>query len=160
MSISNFKVCPKCKQQKETEGFGKDKSTSDGLRCWCKVCNNKKSSDYQKKNRAYITKYQKEWSKQNPDKVRKYHVKGIYKLGWDTYNSMYFEQAGKCKLCDTEIQPSNDGLSNARVRTGAIDHCHETGRVRGILCHNCNKGLGHFKDSTELLARAINYLEE
>ena len=53
----------------------------------------------------------------------------------------------KCAIC----QKSDLRLS--------VDHCHSTGQIRGWLCHNCNVGLGHFKDDTDLLRAAINYLD-
>lgn len=68
------------------------------------------------------------------------------------------KQSGLCAIC-RKPEASTDGLSG-KVRQLAIDHCHETGRVRGLLCNSCNRGLGLFQDNTELLARAVLYLKE
>jgi hypothetical protein len=66
---------------------------------------------------------------------------------------MLDDQKGLCKICGTR-EPG--GFANQ----WAVDHCHITGRVRGLLCTNCNKGLGYFKDSPSLLWTCVKYLEE
>lgn len=60
------------------------------------------------------------------------------------------EQKGLCKICH---QPPN-----GRWKRLAVDHDHLTGKVRGLLCHSCNAGLGHFKDSVDALRSAISYI--
>mgnify|MGYP003340524830 CR=1 FL=1 len=64
---------------------------------------------------------------------------------------LYQKQEGKCAICDQEPQTQRKGLH--------IDHCHETGKVRGLLCHGCNTALGSFKDSPNILTKAIDYLK-
>jgi hypothetical protein len=68
-----------------------------------------------------------------------------YRMTEEQYRRMTEEQCGKCKICNK---------SNA----ACVDHCHQTGAIRGLLCQCCNKGLGNFKDNPELLHRAIDYL--
>ena len=63
------------------------------------------------------------------------------------YDRMFLQQNGLCKICQS---PSSRKL--------AVDHCHESGKIRGLLCHNCNVGLGHFKDSPALLMAALTYI--
>ena len=65
------------------------------------------------------------------------------------------EQDNKCAICGFSV--SFDDHSNGRA-TACIDHDHSTGRVRGILCNHCNRGLGMFRDSTEALTKAANYV--
>lgn len=62
---------------------------------------------------------------------------------------MLVDQMSRCMICPDEIE----------LRTAHIDHCHETGAVRGLLCRSCNLGLGHFKDRVELLEKAMTYLK-
>ena len=70
---------------------------------------------------------------------------------------MHEQQKGLCAICQREnTQKSRKKGEICRL---AIDHCHETGKVRGLLCGACNKGLGHFEDDIELLLTAIIYLE-
>ena len=73
-----------------------------------------------------------------------------YGVDAEEYAARLANQGYGCAICSTQL--SNDKQQH-------LDHDHETGRTRGILCHACNVGLGHFKDSTELLKRALQYLE-
>lgn len=68
---------------------------------------------------------------------------------------MYERQNGKCQICQ------GDGFLMREDHQAKlmVDHCHTTGRVRGLLCHNCNRALGLFKDSPEALSRALEYLK-
>lgn len=70
----------------------------------------------------------------------------------DEYDRMLERQGGVCAIC-------GNGASDAIRKNLAVDHCHGTGRVRGLLCGNCNTGLGSFKDDPVLLRRAIKYLK-
>ena len=85
--------------------------------------------------------------------AKKSNIKRLYGLTWDAFTYIFESQQGKCKICETEL----DFTGNKR-RRWAVDHCHSTGAVRGILCPRCNTGLGLFKDSPELLVKASKYL--
>lgn len=69
------------------------------------------------------------------------------------FNTRFIKQQGKCLLCKTDL--SLEGLSGNRA---VVDHCHVDGHVRGILCNECNRGLGYFKDNKDTLMNAIKYL--
>lgn len=69
-------------------------------------------------------------------------------------DAMSEAQDHKCKLCD---QPETSKV-RGKVRRLAIDHCHETGKIRGLLCTKCNNALGAFKDNPSLLEKAAEYL--
>jgi len=73
---------------------------------------------------------------------------------------MYDEQAGLCRICETpgSIELAEKGA--AMTGRLCVDHCHKTGKVRGLICNSCNIGLGVFKDNVEVLQRAIEYLKE
>ena len=71
-----------------------------------------------------------------------------YGLTFNQYMDMRALQNDCCKIC---------GLKSAWLN---IDHCHKSGKVRGLLCHNCNVGLGNFKDNTTFMQNAIHYLQE
>ena len=79
-------------------------------------------------------------------------LRSKFGIGLAEYLGMVEAQAGKCRLCGRE--------ESTRQRRLAVDHCHSTGKVRGLLCHHCNTGLGNFMDDAGLLRRAILYLEE
>ena len=62
---------------------------------------------------------------------------------------MYIDQAGLCGICK---RPDSSGIKLS------VDHCHQTGKVRGLLCGNCNRALGLFRDNINLLTNAVSYL--
>ncbi len=69
------------------------------------------------------------------------------------------EQRGRCAICDEEISFNLFREEGKKVRsTACLDHCHETGRIRGVLCSLCNSGLGKFKDNEGVMFRAVRYL--
>lgn len=107
----------------------------------------KKKRDYYRKNRDAIIKYQYAYKKTKRGREVNYlsHIKSMYKLTSIDYNSLLNKQAGLCAICR--------GLGPLKV-----DHCHSTGRVRGLLCHSCNVALGSFKDNIVNLSRAIGYV--
>ena len=70
---------------------------------------------------------------------------------------MLEKQGGVCAICGGS-EPKDAGTGHRR--RFAVDHCHETGRVRGLLCVNCNSGIGKLKDSPDLLRRALDYLSQ
>jgi len=75
-----------------------------------------------------------------------------YGITTEQFNTMLEEQNGACAICG--IKEEDYG------KTFCIDHCHTSGTVRGLLCMHCNTALGHFKDDTESLKRAVDYLEK
>jgi hypothetical protein len=80
-----------------------------------------------------------------PDDYRRWR----YGITAEQFMQLIARQGGKCAICPTDI---------TGPKAAHVDHCHATKKVRGILCLECNTGLGKFKDSIELLAKAIEYL--
>lgn len=91
----------------------------------------------------------KKSTKNKQDNYRYKHLEK-YGLDYNSYMDLLKKQNYKCKVCKTQNKSYEKSLS--------VDHCHKTGRVRGLLCSSCNIGIGHFKDSIELLQSAIEYL--
>lgn len=93
----------------------------------------------------------KQWRKNNPEKdavhKRKYFLKKDFGITLSDYERMFEEQNGKCKICMKEYE-----------RSLVVDHCHETKRVRGLLCDPCNLALGLFKDNPKTIASALEYV--
>lgn len=77
-----------------------------------------------------------------------------HNLSYSAWHDLLIVQQEKCAICR---QPST-AVMNGRIKRLAIDHCHETNKVRGLLCSECNAGLGMFKDNLLLLENAIEYL--
>lgn len=96
--------------------------------------------------------YAKQWRKDNPDKDKNLYLRKRYGITLEDYSKMHREQNGVCAICGLE-EPYN-GYSLA------VDHCHKTHQVRGLLCSGCNRGIGLLKDSTHILQKAINYLSQ
>lgn len=84
-----------------------------------------------------------------------WYLKRTYDITRTEYLVMLEEQNHLCKICGTE----GFLMKNHHRMKLVVDHCHETGKIRGLLCHNCNRALGLLKDSTSSLAAAIHYLE-
>ena len=104
----------------------------------------------------------KSWYSRNKDKRKQYdlewQIKYRYGITREEYIQLLLKQKGVCAICflpETII----DKRTN-EFRKLAVDHCHTTGKVRGLLCSHCNHGIGKFKDNTKLLKSAIYYLEE
>lgn len=79
-------------------------------------------------------------------------LKRAFNLTWEEYLEMLEAQDFKCKICKKDFEEEWRSLN--------VDHDHETGEVRGLLCSNCNLGIGHFKHDIVLLSDAIRYLAE
>jgi len=101
--------------------------------------------------------YAKEWRKNNPERCKSYSLKRYFGITLEEYEVMVEAQDGLCAICG-EKEFAKHHLTN-EIRDLAVDHDHKTGKVRGLLCTNCNKGLGHFQDDIELIMAAGIYLE-
>lgn len=86
----------------------------------------------------------------NPEQWKNYDLRKLFGITLDDYKRMLEEQGGVCAICKGP-EPV--------YKYFPVDHCHTTGRVRGLLCSHCNKGLGSFKDSADALQAAIEYLK-
>ena len=88
------------------------------------------------------------------------NLKIKYGLTVDDFTAMIEEQKNSCAICGFEFK-TKDGLYGGykeRWSKPCVDHCHDSGNIRGLLCFTCNIGLGHFKDSPKILQSAIDYL--
>ncbi len=93
---------------------------------------------------------QKEWVQSHPNYSYRAKLRDKYGLTEEDYQSLLADQNGVCKVCS---RPPDRGKLH-------VDHCHHTGKIRGLLCGTCNRGLGMFKDDPALLHKAAKYLEE
>jgi hypothetical protein len=90
----------------------------------------------------------------NRAKYREYNRRKLYGMTQQEFDAMWTDQGGLCAICRQADWPALIGKDGPHV-----DHDHETGRVRGILCQSCNHGLGKFKDDPNRLRAAADYLE-
>lgn len=155
--MTDTRWCGKCKEEKSLEEFTVDRSRRDKLNYWCRSCTKEDSKEWHRKNADRAKEYQKEWDKKNSEHrkqyEREYSYKKVYGLPQGGYQKMFAAQGGKCAICDGQETSTRNG----KIKLLAVDHCHETGEVRGLLCALCNASLGGFKDSIYLLSKAIEY---
>ncbi len=151
------KTCVKCLTKKPVDDFRIRTRKIPRPRSTCRECEaanqryrNANATEEQKQRREY---HRRKWEQDNPEKqkiiLRKRKIRSLGLVENEEYILHLLEVQQTCSICDCN-SPSSQELS--------IDHCHETGRFRGLLCQNCNHGLGHFKDNVEYLKRAISYL--
>jgi hypothetical protein len=118
--------------------------------------NRLKNNEWRKNNREKYNQSMNDWRANNPDKVVRYKLKKRYGLTPEQYTQMSFDQNGCCSICGQPESAINVGTN--KVQKLAVDHCHKTGKVRALLCMDCNRGLGKFKDDPKRLQGAIDYL--
>jgi len=126
-----MKTCSKCKTEKPFQGFSKSKNEACGYHSHCKMCN-------------------KEYRDANKELFRNSHLKSKYGIDLVEYNQMFAKQDGRCAICGRHQSEFKHSL--------AVDHCHETGEVRGLLCSTCNRGIGYLQDDASVVLRAASYL--
>jgi hypothetical protein len=119
----------------------------------CRLCKNEKSKEYKKKNADAVLNshkiYNEKFSKRNNLKKYGLTVEDYYEMLRVQNYACYI-----CKLPETTINSKYKKLHDL-----GVDHCHKTNKVRGLLCQKCNRGLGYFNDSIEILKSAIIYLQ-
>jgi hypothetical protein len=126
-------ICSKCKIDKSESEFYR-RGGDDKLRRECGECTRKKNLH--------------SWHKKTPEQKRDKQLRFKYGINTEKFNRFLAQQSGGCCICGKEID-----------RKGGVDHDHNTGKIRGILCSHCNAAIGHMNDDVSLLRRAITYIE-
>lgn len=129
------KTCSKCGEEKPIDHFYP-------YRPACKVC---------------LREAQRRLRASRPNYHRASNLKQRYGMSLDEYHTIIASQNSTCPICEVEI---SDTLAYKGQRPVVVDHNHETGEVRGILCSMCNMMLGHARENTTILYKAIVYLSE
>lgn len=162
--IPSAKVCPRCAATKHEKEFSRLNTPSgERLRTYCKLCECERSKEFRTRypasvrssvyawrtrNREHLRTYGRQYYKDNPEKIRRSNLRK-YDLSLEKFNHIFRGQRSCCGIC---------GSSHHNGKNWHVDHDHESGVVRGILCHGCNTGLGGFRDSVGFLNSAIEYL--
>lgn len=159
------KVCPSCSTEKPASEFRSDKTKADHLSSSCAECISSRSRSYYERNKDRIKANVKAYQKANPDvnarsrakrrsngKRRLADVKSKYGVTEEQYAEMLERAGGVCEICGRV--PSEVSKKGA-----CVDHCHDSSKVRGILCAPCNSGIGSLQDDPAVLRKAIEYLE-
>jgi Recombination endonuclease VII len=125
-----MKRCPDCREWKPNDEFPRNRNARDGRHAYCKPCHNARGRE----TRARLY-----------GGSRHYHLKKRYGIGAAEVDALIAAQGNVCPICRRESPEQ-------------VDHDHATGKVRGVLCFNCNGGLGQFRDDVDALTNAIAYL--
>ena len=133
------RICTKCNQDLPITEFYRQSSKKSGYKSHCKECVRAQRKEYYATPEGYKYAIEKAWR----DKGMVFTV--------EEYDALLQEQGFGCAICGTESNKNGTRL--------CVDHCHTTGKIRGILCNDCNTSLGKFNDDVELLQNAIDYLK-
>lgn len=129
------KLCTACQQFKPLASFNKNKEGKFGKHSICRKCTSERSKYRYANGDSYAVR-----------------LKKLYGLSVDEYEQMYAEANGKCQVCSTPEEELSKRL--------AVDHCHQTGKIRGLLCSKCNTALGQLNDNLETISALYSYLKE
>jgi len=149
--------CTKCGVVKDKDDFGAEKRARDGYYRQCRECRYKAINEARKRRVEKhgwdavrdlddANAYSREWRRNNPGRVRASMIRHKYGLSLQEVENLIASQDGKCAIC----REAQEDLQ--------IDHCHDSGKVRGMLCGPCNRALGLFKDNPNSIKRAVEYL--
>lgn len=149
--MEETRTCRYCHEEKSIDQFS---ITWNGYLTWkCKPCQATYARDYREKNRERKRAVDRDHYHNNKEMHRNSYLQRTYGISLEDFNQYLEEQEGKCKICDK--RPTGKGIGG-RLH---VDHDHETGVYRGLLCNNCNLALGNLQDSSELLRKAADYLD-
>lgn len=144
------KACRSCGEEVSVDLLAKQGKA--GRRAVCKPCWAKYMRGYTKRNAEKISIRNKAYKLKYPEKYRDSRLRATFGITALHYDQMLAEQNGCCACCGV----SQDSLN----RKLAVDHCHDTDMVRGLLCSNCNLALGQVGDNIEVLQNMIAYLRK
>ena len=161
-----IKQCNKCRELKPHKEFHKLAYGRGGVRGTCKPCQlelahvrrefHKENNTPQYRRKLELARqHSKKRREENPEYMRDYRYKSKYNMTYEEYLSLLQTQQGQCRICGLSSEKAG-GMGNKLV----VDHCHGTEVVRGLLCTQCNTGLGYFKDNIDNLFSAIKYLQD
>lgn len=140
-NIEQTKKCTKCEIRKPFKDFSAHPMCKNGLLSYCRLCDSKARKAWELRNKEYIAKQK-----------RVYNLKKRYGIDLEFYEYLIKKQNNKCAICEN-VLGTNDG------HRLAVDHCHATGKVRGLLCKICNNAIGLFRENITFLERTISYLK-
>lgn len=157
MSNIQEKYCPGCKETHSLENFHKSKSRPDGLTSWCKTCVKNNGAKWRKNNKERKNEYAKEYYQENKDRMNVRRIERLYGLSPEEHQRMKDEQGNLCKLCNQPETGTN--AMNGKIQELCIDHCHDTGKVRGLLCRRCNHLIAALGDTEQSIERVFHYMK-
>ena len=164
-TIDGHRICTRCRAEKPFDKFSRCSGFKFGIRPDCLDCEkirkdkNRKSfpekyrqwrRDHYARNRERIIKETTAYAKAHPEMRRKVTLKHAYGISVEDYKNLEVSQGGKCAIC----------LESPKKHVLFVDHCHETNKIRGLLCRKCNSLLGFCNDKIHILEASIKYIKE
>ena len=141
-----LKECTGCKVEKPLTEFNVNRrSKSGGFMSRCKSCRREECKIWRKRR----PDYERNRYLGNEQYHREKHLKKKYSITLSDYDALFKAQHGKCAICDKK-----------QKRVFDVDHCHQTGVIRGLLCSNCNRTIGYANDNIQVLLNAAKYLRK
>jgi len=138
------KKCANCEEYKDLSDFSPSKDKAFGVNSWCKIC------VAQVKNTRYTL-----------EKARAEHLWRVYGLTIEEYEKILTDQNGLCACCGrSETRRAGRKKRSENVPMLHVDHCHMTGRIRGLLCSACNQALGLLGEDPYRIEALLHYVEE
>lgn len=141
---NGWRICTSCDKRKPNEEFGSRATGRGGRQSRCKACVNNSQQAWRAANLDYARKMEREY-----DRRVGRHTKRRYGLGREEWEAQVAAQGGRCAAC---------GRLPRRRLVG--DHCHKTGKFRGITCDNCNMSMGLAGDDPALLRKLADWIEQ
>jgi hypothetical protein len=163
-----MKTCRDCLATLPLDGFYANARRADGRASYCKPCHIKRNQAAERRWREKNPEAAKERDRQqgrrwrekhpgrprDPELARARRLMREYGLTTEAYNELLASQSGGCAVCGRTDSGTSQG---AHLR---VDHCHETGQVRGLLCDPCNRNIGLIGDTVEAFERVLAYLRK
>lgn len=165
--MSSEKLCADCNEVRPLADFHRNGTSKDGLSYYCRSCTALKSREKYRRNKDAILTRNRVWREANRERdlslkkarytrnkdeaARLGRINRLkqYGLTESDYQALLESQDGVCAICG--IAPTSKCL--------AVDHDHSTGTVRGLLCGNCNRGIGYLGDNLAVILSAARYLD-
>lgn len=146
-----MKKCSRCGLEKNLENFRLNRGRKDGVSTYCILCEREynKQRYHNPEKHKQIKMNRNLYLQNRKNSTRKWYLKTTYGITLEQYEELFLKHNGKCHIC----LESKDYYLH-------VDHNHKTGKVRGLLCNNCNRGLGLLGDSITTLISAARYLED
>lgn len=145
------KYCSGCKEVHPLDRFSPDRHLRHGVSHYCRES---KQSRVTPATRAANARLERARARRNPEAVARSNLK-LSGMTPETYDALLQSQNGVCAICR---QAETSRHWGGTLRRLAVDHCHTTGVIRGLLCARCNMGLGYFSESRERMQAAIAYI--
>jgi Recombination endonuclease VII. len=151
MEVQTKKKCTKCGIEKRFEEFYRDAYSKLGIVGKCRDCWSHVSGSWRRKNREKIATKRRLQVVKRREALRSQHLKSKYGLTVPVWTAMVAAQSGKCRVC------GKVGTGNRNSQNLFVDHCHNTLRIRGLVCHQCNLKLDSDQLAVHRLASSIRY---